>query len=64
MFAIKLDQVFPDLRAAKALAKILNHDRPLRAEFDPQELQRIRDELRAAREHVKAQAMLHRYHVI
>lgn len=64
MFSIKFDPLFPDMKAAKALARILNADRPARADFDPRELARIKDELRAAREHVKAQAMLHRYHVI
>jgi hypothetical protein len=64
MFTIKFDFLFNDLKAAKTLARILNAERPARADFDPRDLQRIKDELRASREHVKAQAMLHRYHVI
>ena len=64
MSTIKFDFLFYELKAAKALAQILNADRPARADFDPRELARIKEELRAGREHVKAQTMLHRYHVI
>ena len=64
MFTIKFDFLFNELKAAKTLARILNADRPARADFNPRELARMQHELRAAREHVKAQAILHRYHVI
>jgi hypothetical protein len=64
MFTLKFDFLFPDLKAFKDLAKRLNRETPPRADFDPRQLQLMQDELRAARESVKVQAILHRYHVI
>lgn len=63
MFTLKFDFFFPDLKAVKEFARKLNGERPANREFDPRQLQLMQDELRAAREQVKAQAILHRYHV-
>lgn len=56
MFSLKFDLLFPSLDLATATAKYLNRpfvrrDLPV----DPRELQRMQDELRLAREHVRAQ---------
>ena len=56
MFSLKFDLLFPSLGMAKATAKKLNaalkrQDLPL----EPRELQRMQDELRLAREKVRAQ---------
>ena len=56
MFSLKFDLLFPSLDMAKATAKKLNtalkrQDLPC----EPRELQRIHDELRLAREKVRAQ---------
>jgi hypothetical protein len=64
MFPLKLDLLFADLDSAKAIARRLNPGAAARSDLDPRELQRIKDELRYAREKVKAQAILHRYHLI
>jgi len=63
MFSLKLDYFFPDLQAVKELARKLNASRQPRPYSDPREVKRLQDELRAAREQVKAQAIQHRYHV-
>jgi hypothetical protein len=56
MFSLKFDLLFPSLDLAKATAKKLNtalrRPAPL---ADPRELQRMRDELRTAREKVRMQ---------
>lgn len=64
MFPLKLDLLFADLDAAKAIARRLNPIAAARSDLDPRELQRIRDELRLARETAKSQAIRHRYHLI
>lgn len=56
MFSLKLDLLFPSLDMAKATAKKLNaalkrQDSPC----EPRELKRMQDELRLAREKVRAQ---------
>jgi hypothetical protein len=56
MFSLKFDLLFPSLDRVKATAKRLNRpfqrpDMPV----DPRELKRMQDELRLAREHVRAQ---------
>ena len=58
MFSLKFDLLFPSLDIAKATAKKLNaalkrQDSPC----EPRELKRMQDELRLAREKVKAQTM-------
>lgn len=58
MFFLKFDLLFPSLDIAKATAKKLNaalkrQDSPC----EPRELKRMQDELRLAREKVKAQTM-------
>jgi phage terminase Nu1 subunit (DNA packaging protein) len=64
MFSLKLDLLFADLKAVKSLARLLNREKPQASSLDPRELQRIRDELRLAREKASAQAIQHRYHLI
>lgn len=64
MFSLKLDLLFADLKSVKSLARLLNREKPQAASLDPREVQRIRDELRLAREKAKAQAIQHRYHLI
>ncbi|HRX35052.1 MAG TPA: hypothetical protein P5337_01520 [Aestuariivirga sp.] len=61
MFSLKFDLLFPSLNMAKATAKKLNAAiaRPS-SDIDPRELKRMRDELRLAREKVKAQSMVNR----
>jgi hypothetical protein len=63
MFTLKLDLLFPPFATAKELARKLIARRNAHAKPppDPRELQRIRDELRLAREKQKAWA--NRYHV-
>jgi hypothetical protein len=58
MFSLKFDLLFPSLDMAKATAKKLNAawKRPPSG-IDPRELKRMRDELKLAREKVKAQSM-------
>jgi hypothetical protein len=51
MFLLKLDMLFSSLKDAKKLAKRLNRHR--HSDADPRELQRMRAELRAAREHMR-----------
>ncbi|WP_373505014.1 hypothetical protein [Aestuariivirga sp.] len=56
MFSLKFDLLFPSLDMAKATAKKLNAtfrwpDVPI----EPRELKRMQDELRLARERVRAQ---------
>ena len=56
MFSLKFDLLFPSLDMAKATARKLNaalkrQDSPC----EPRELKRMQDELRLARERVKAQ---------
>jgi hypothetical protein len=56
MFSLKFDLLFPSLDMAKATAKKLNasfrrQDTPM----EPRELKRMQDELRLARERVRAQ---------
>lgn len=56
MFSLKFDLLFPSLDMAKATARKLNaalkrQDSPC----EPRELKRMQDELRLAREKVKAQ---------
>lgn len=56
MFSLKFDLLFPSLDLAKATAKYLNRPFVRRGlPADPRELQRMQDELRLAREHVRAQ---------
>jgi hypothetical protein len=64
MFSLKFDLLFPSIRAAKQAARNLNAPRhqALQA-LDPREVHRRREELRAAREAVKAQLHARRYHV-
>ncbi len=56
MFSLKFDLLFPSLGLAKATANKLNTTlrRPT-PPADPRELQRMRDELRTAREKVRMQ---------
>jgi hypothetical protein len=65
MFSLKYDLLFPSIASAKELARKLRprHKPPRSSPPDPRELKRIRDELRLAREQMKAQATAHRYHV-
>jgi hypothetical protein len=58
MFSLKFDLLFPSLDMAKAMAKRLNQpfkrpDIPI----EPRELKRMHDELRLAREQVRAQVV-------
>jgi hypothetical protein len=64
MFSLNFDLFFADLKSVKGLARMLNREKPHASGLDPRELQRIRDELRVAREKAKAQAIRHRYHLI
>lgn len=62
MFSLKLDLLFPSIDLAKETAKKLNAllkrpDRPC----EPRDLQRMRDELRHAREKVRAQVAAGRH---
>lgn len=52
MFSLKLDVLFPDIRAARELARRLNdrHGAAARRAVDPREIRRIREELREARD--------------
>jgi hypothetical protein len=52
MFAIKNDLFFPTIEAAKEIARKFNARRNANdmRDADPREVQRMRDELRAARE--------------
>ena len=61
MFSLKIDLLFPSIEAAKATAKKLNASlkRP-HADIDPREIKRMKDELRLAREKVRAQTMIDR----
>ena len=62
MFSLKFDLLFPSLDMAKATAKYLNRPFVRRdIPVEPRELQRMQDELRLAREHVKAQVMAGRF---
>jgi hypothetical protein len=56
MFSLKFDLLFSSLYLAKATAKKLNTSlkRPA-PPADPREFQRMRDELRSARENVRMQ---------
>jgi hypothetical protein len=58
MFSLKFDLLFPSLDMAKAAAKKLNKPfrRPDRV-VEPRELKRMQDELRVARDHVRAQVV-------
>lgn len=62
MFSLKFDLLFPSLDMAKATAKLLN--KPFKRRdilVEPRELQRMQDELRLAREHVRAQVTAGRF---
>jgi hypothetical protein len=61
MFSLKFDLLFPSLDMAKATAKKLNAvwKKPA-PNIDPRELKRMKDELRRARETVRAQAIVNR----
>ena len=61
MFSLKFDLLFPSLDMAKATAKKLNAvwKRPT-PDVDPRELKRMKDELRLARETVRAQSIVNR----
>ncbi|WP_421693162.1 hypothetical protein [Aestuariivirga sp.] len=56
MFSLNFDPLFLSLERVKAAAKTLNAtwQRPP-SEADPRELQRMQDELRAARERIRMQ---------
>lgn len=61
MFSLKFDLLFPSFEAAKDAARKLNSAfKPARPHADPQELRRMIEELRDARERVKAQTLVHR----
>lgn len=61
MFSLKFDLLFPSIDLAKATAKKLNTAlRRPPPPCDPRELQRMRDELRVARESVRAQVTARR----
>lgn len=64
MFSLKFDLLFPTFQAAKDLARKLNDPRRRTSDMDPRELQRMQDELRRAREKMKAELLQHRYHVL
>ena len=54
MFSLDLNSFFPGIERAKALARLLNGVRRRDGiEADPREIQRMRDELRLARERVR-----------
>ena len=56
MFSLKFDLLFPSLDMAKATARKLNAALKRRdSPCEPRELKRMQDELRLAREKVKAQ---------
>lgn len=61
MFSLKFDLLFPSLEAAKDAARklnaMLNSPRP---HADPREYRRMLEELRMAREKVRAQSLIHR----
>lgn len=58
MFSLKFDLLFPSLDLAKATAKYLNRPFARRdIPVEPRELKRMQDELRLAREHVRAQVI-------
>lgn len=60
MFTLKFDLLFPTIETAKELARKLNAGRIARRKPppDPREAQRMRSELHAARETVRAQMAL------
>lgn len=61
MFPLKLDLLFPSLDKAKAAARSLNTAlRRPPSTIDPRELQRMKDELRIAREKVRLQSIINR----
>ncbi|MFN0193221.1 MAG: hypothetical protein ACKVP5_14790 [Aestuariivirga sp.] len=62
MFAIKNDLFFPTIEAAKEMARKFNARRKACAihDADPREIQRMRDELRAAREAHRLKMTAHR----
>lgn len=56
MFSLNLDPLFLSLERVKATAKLLNAGwRRQPSDADPRELQRMQDELRAARERLRMQ---------
>ena len=59
MFPLKIEVLFPTLDMAKAMARKLNGYRKVPSNHlaDPRDIQRMRTELRIARETVKAQMM-------
>jgi hypothetical protein len=56
MFSLRFDLLFPTLQAAKDLARKLN--KPHLPHPNPRELKRMQDELRLARDKVRAETML------
>lgn len=62
MFSLKSNLFASMLVEAKDYAKKINlrRSRPPNSEMDPRELNRMRSELRAAREHVLAMSVMHR----
>lgn len=65
MFSLKFDLLFPTIASAKELAREFNLRRKAgpAPPDGPREIQRIRAELRLAREKQRSQALAHRYHV-
>jgi hypothetical protein len=58
MFSFRLDLLFASLKDAKDLAKKFN--RPQHGKLDSRDLQRMRRELCAAREHARLMNVFHR----
>jgi len=66
MFSLKSNLFVSMLVEAKDYARKINLRRshPLNLETDPRELNRIRSELRLAREHVLAMSVMHRNRIL
>jgi hypothetical protein len=66
MFAIKNDLFFPAIEAAKEIARTFNAHPNARDihDADPREVQRMRDELRAAREAHRLRVSAHRVGIL
>ncbi len=62
MFSLKFDLFFSNLLEAKNLIKKINRrlNRPQHYNVDPRELQRMRAELQAAREHARLMNVFNR----
>jgi hypothetical protein len=58
MFSLKFDLLFPGIDLAKSTARLLNRSFKRRdLPIEPRELKRMQDELRLARDHVRAQVV-------